>query len=118
MNKNNLDTLVLEIRDSKTFISVLAIRTDPKNNTQFYYLKDRCGYSNTSVILMNLDTAKSENNSYKWNDRTMQTAHEYIQVNFELLKDGDVIDIEYILHESDTKKTSERFRSLDKYFKE
>ena len=38
----------------------------------------------------------------------MQTAHLYIEKNFDALKDGDVVDVQFILGESDKPKTSER----------
>ncbi len=38
----------------------------------------------------------------------MQVAHLYVDEHFDDLKDGDVIDVEYILNETDKPKISER----------
>ena len=38
----------------------------------------------------------------------MHEAHQYIRREFDNLKDGDVVDVEYILGEKPTAKTSER----------
>lgn len=40
--------------------------------------------------------------------RTMETAHKWIIQNFSGLQDGDVVDVEFILGETSTKKVSER----------
>jgi hypothetical protein len=52
--------------------------------------------------------ARSAYDPYDWNDRTMQTAHNYIAKNFDDLSNGDVVDVEYILEETDEPKISER----------
>jgi hypothetical protein len=53
----------------------------------------------------------SSADAYHWGDRTMQTAHIYIDEHFAELNDGDVIDVEFILGESTEKKISERNES-------
>jgi hypothetical protein len=107
----NLNTRVLEIRDSMTCLSVLAIRMFSMSDVQDWHIHLRCGYSRdgSSIILVNLDDARAKNSSYDWKDRTMFTAHDYIEKNFDSLNDGDVIDVEFILGETDKKKISERF---------
>ena len=40
--------------------------------------------------------------------RTMIVAHKFIKEHFDELETGDVIDVEYILGETDTQKMSER----------
>jgi hypothetical protein len=47
---------------------------------------------------------------YDWpsSPRTIRVAHNYIQDHWQALADGDVIDVEFILGERPTKKTSER----------
>ena len=44
-----------------------------------------------------------------WCDRTFQIAHLWFIDHWDELKDGDVIDVEFILGESSEAKTSERF---------
>ena len=104
----------LEIRDEGTFISVLAIQTFPCNYVQRYYLR-RVGYppDGTSIIVMILNDCKATNDPYEWTylgygPRTLPVAHNYIIENFDSLQDGDVIDVQFILKETPTKKISER----------
>ena len=104
---------LLEIRDRATFIPSYAIKPQPSNDAQRYLLR-RAGYScqpddNIVILGMLSNPARSTYDSYDWNDRTMQIAHNYIAENFHELKDGDVIDVEFILGEPTTKKISERF---------
>jgi len=106
---------ILEIRDRITYIPVLAIKMEPADETEFYYLR-REGYidfaGKSSIIVMyRLDTGKSAIAPYRWatSSRTLSVAHEYIEKHFEELKSGDVVDVEYILGETDKSKTSERF---------
>lgn len=102
---------VLEIRDSMTFIPVVAINTESHSEGQRYLLK-RAGYADDghTVILVNLNDCRASNDPYDWaGSRTMQTAHAYIEKHFADLIDGDVVDVEFILGETKTPKTSERF---------
>jgi hypothetical protein len=39
----------------------------------------------------------------------MPLAHQHIEQNWDLLNDGDVVDVEYILGETSEPKRSERF---------
>lgn len=45
---------------------------------------------------------------YDWCDRTYQVAHIFIESHWHELKDGDVVDVEYILGETKEPKRSER----------
>lgn len=100
----------LEIRDRATFIPVICIEPEPENSSQDYLLR-RDGYANSDCIIMIDSGCRGvENDPYDWNDaRTKRVAHHWIQENWKNLADGDVVDVEFILGESKTKKTSERF---------
>ena len=68
-------------------------------------------------MLMMLDDGKATNDPYKWESlglgpRTMPVAHNYIIENWHDLRDGDVVDVEFILGESSAPKTSERFTEV------
>lgn len=109
-----MQTKTLEIRDEGTFISVLAIRMLPDNPTAGYYF-NREGYprDGSSITLMLLSDQKATNDLYGWIDlkmgqRTMPTAHNYIINHFNELKDGDVVDVQYILQETAEPKSTER----------
>lgn len=108
---------ILEIRDRFTFIPAMAIKIEPRKYNQdyfdidIYYLRGRCGYqfSDYDIILMNLnDPQKCCYNPHDWKYRTHKTAHRWIITNWKTIKDGDVIDVEFILGETPDKKISER----------
>lgn len=107
-----LENKILEVRDRATFISVLAVQMNPAFPNgewiETLHLR-RCGYGDGDMILMTrLDgSGKATTDPYDWNDRTMQTAHQYITANWSLLKTGDVVDVEYILKETESPKVSE-----------
>lgn len=115
-----MQTKALEIRDRMTFIPMLAVDMNPNQdgddryNAQRYLLR-RCGYCCDgwpNIILTRLDgSGKATNDPYAWADRTFQVAHDYILKNWRELRDGDVIDVEFILGETATKKISEREES-------
>lgn len=103
---------VLEVRDRMTFIPVMAIKMNSEDDIQKYYLR-RAGYGEDSfsVSVICMDNFKGYDDPYKWDcmSRTMHEAHKYISKNWDLLNDGDVVDVEYVLGETDTPKVSERF---------
>lgn len=103
---------LLEIRDRATFLPVFAISTEASNDGQNYLLR-RCGFGcGDAVIIARLNGEQpSSADAYFWNDRTMQTAHLYIENHFHELRDGDVIDVEFIKGETDQPKKSEREES-------
>ncbi len=106
---------VLEIRDKATFIPALALRMEPENEEQRYLLA-RSGFGNTAtrqgayVLLMRFNEDSMQYDPYKWpgGGRTMTVAHDWIIKNFDELRDGQVIDVEYILGETLGPKESER----------
>ena len=56
-----------------------------------------------------LESGETKNDPFKWDtcSRTIHEAHCYIYKHFNELSSGDVIDVEYILGESNIKKRSE-----------
>ncbi len=108
-----MEVKMLEIRDAGTFIPALCIRPVPENEGQRYLLR-RDGYwgdeDERCIIVVKAQCRGCSYDPYNWpNDpRTMPNAHYYIEHNWHDLQDGDVIDVEYILGESQTKKKSER----------
>jgi len=105
-----MKTVSLEIRDRGTRIMALAIRPgDVTNNTAESVMASIVGYGkgNASTLLLKYSSNEVTYNPYDWNDRTMHTAHKYIEEHFDLLKDGDVVDVEFILEETDKPKEPE-----------
>jgi hypothetical protein len=102
----------LEIRDEGTFIPALAIDMNPTNDLQRYLLR-RCGYpcdGRPNIILTRLDGngRHAFNDPYEYGDRTWRHAHFWIIDHWHELKDGDVVDVEFILGETKQRKVSER----------
>lgn len=110
-------TIFLEIRDRMTFIPVMAVSLETNVSAGFEprdYLLKRAGYGGNylNVHIINLNEKIGYSDAFEWDrnsGKTMFEAHRYIRDNFDTLKDGDVIDVEFILGEKDTKKKSERF---------
>lgn len=105
---------LLEVRDRAAFLPVFALSTEAANEAQLYLLR-RCGFdpAGDAVILARLNGEDdSSADAYHWGDRTMQTAHLHIQENFSKLRDGDVVDVEFILGESSSPKISEKLEVL------
>ena len=102
----------LEIRDSGTFIPALAVDMNPEGSDEQRYLLRRCGYrcdGTPNVILTALDgSGKATNDPYAWGGRTYPVAHNYIIEHWTELRDGDVVDVEFILGERSEPKRSER----------
>jgi hypothetical protein len=87
---------ILEIRDVGTFIAALCVDMNPDNDKQRYLLR-RYGYpcdGRPNIVITHAEA---------W-----ANAHNYIIEHWYELKDGDVVDVEFILGESDRPKTSER----------
>lgn len=106
-----MQTKILEIRDSATFIPVLATLMKSENETESWYLR-RMGYgAKTNFIMITpLNGGKAEYSPYDWDTmaRTYPVAHKYIQEHWNELESGDVVCVETILGERETPKVSER----------
>ena len=98
----------LEVRDRATFIPVVAMDTRAANAQQQVLLRSQ-GYSvdGRTVIVVQLNDGTGQCDAYAWGSRTMTAAHVYIEAHFGELKDGDVVDVEFILGESAAPKVSE-----------
>lgn len=130
-----IESKLFEIRDSGTFIPVIAslmrglnafgtqmngdvleIKVCDGGTPEERYLLRRAGYSESSkplVLLCRLDACGQQGaasyDPYSWGmARTMGTAQEYICQHWGELESGEVIDVECILGETSSKKQSER----------
>jgi len=118
-----MEIKLFEVRDSATFMPVMAIRlfienpiVDPDNEL---WLLRRAGYSleqiitksaEPYIILVKLNGVEAQYDPFNWvPSRTMGNAHRYIIDNWNDLKSGEVIDVEFILGETQVKKRSERY---------
>jgi hypothetical protein len=93
-------------------IPAFAFSTDADNKEQDFLL-GRVGFHGQTAIIVGFLNGEriSTADAYAWNDRTMQTAHLYIEQHWDELKDGDVVCVEHILGERETPKISEREES-------
>jgi hypothetical protein len=107
-----MEVKCLELRDSMTFIPVICLRPVPDNEAQRYLLR-RDGYKGDSsehcIIMIDAQCRGVAYDPYDWTKdmRTRRTAHDYIARYWASLKDGDVIDVEFILGETNSPKVSE-----------
>lgn len=107
MKSENIKTL--EIRDCATLIPAFAIKMVPSDEMELFLFKDAGyrSYANPYIILISLQAPwYARRYSADWENespRTMMTAHKYIEENFHILKNGDVIDVEFILGEKERK---------------
>jgi hypothetical protein len=110
-------TKCIEIRDRATCIPALAMLMTWNGKAQLHFFR-RCGYplwndgtgletTNPSIILMRLSDQRAHSDPYDWKDRTHQIAHLWLLDNWERVGDGDVVDVEFILDETDSPKTPE-----------
>ena len=114
-----MQTKILEVRDRATFFPVIAVDMNPdvpntRDSDAQRFLLRRLGYPcdgrpNIAIANANANGGPLWNDYYGWKDRTYAVAHKYIIENWSSLQDGDVIDCEWILHETTEKKVSERF---------
>lgn len=102
---------VFEIRDSATYIPVIAIKMEGSDKKEHYHLR-RSGFSNKVplITILRLNDMKAYYAPYQWESylaRTMGKAHEYIEKHFDDLDTGTVVDVEFINGETDKPKKSE-----------
>lgn len=107
-----MESKIFELRDRGTLIPVMAtlVSSTSGENYMENNLMLRAGYGNSGMVILTiLESGESRNDPFKWNNgcRTFTEAHRYISNNFYNLNSGDVVDVEYILGESATKKASE-----------
>lgn len=106
-----------EIRDSATTIAALALefKTYEAWITRDKSILEHAGYRDTNILLMRLTDREAHISPYSWLGvaRTMPTAHGYIIDHWKLLKSGDVIDVEFILGETDEPKEPEIGTQVD-----
>jgi hypothetical protein len=115
-------TKMFEVRDGATFIPTIAIKPielDFNYNSPECFLWSRAGFGKTNVefskyvLFGHLRNKKLTWDPFDWDDwdsRTMMEAHKYLIEHFDELENGAVIDVEYILGETNQPKISEKFQ--------
>lgn len=111
-----MKTKLIEIRDRGTCIVALCIDMNPVNDVEHQGLR-AYGYPCNGVPNIMITHSSggriATNDPYHWNDRTWRTAHHRIIEEWDTLKDGDVVDVEFALGETTSKKVTERFLMAD-----
>lgn len=106
-----METKLLEIRDSATFMPHLAIKLTG-DTMQDHFLLKRAGFGITETYILFHPLCSSDINydPYNWQRgaRTVPIAHKYVIEHWDEIKSGDVIDVQFILGETSEKKISER----------
>jgi hypothetical protein len=106
-------TKAFEVRDRMTFIPALAVKLESTDPVEIWIMW-KGGYhpqaNETFVVMVHLGRGEGKIDAFEWKDRTMSEAHKYVAKNFDKLKTGDIIDVEFILGETTVKKTTERDR--------
>lgn len=102
----------LEIRDSATFIPAVAFRLRPEHPRE-RYLAARAGFFQSqeqAIWLLKLVTMEAGCHENCWDgSRTMKEAHKWIKANWKDVVTEDVIDVQFILGETDSKAMSEYY---------
>lgn len=102
----------LELRDEGTRIAAVAIRLTPDNEAQRAILAS-AGYGRLPseqaeyVVLLDAHYWNGSYNPYSQRSTTHHHAHLWIREHFDELKDGDVVDVEFILGKRTAPKNSE-----------
>ena len=102
-----MEVKTLEIRDRATFIPVVAVRLSGRDVPEEYLLRRAGWYGREFVLLTELNGLRNNVFPYYWDDRTYSTAHKYIIEYWDEIENGQVIDVEFILGETDKPKVSE-----------
>ena len=107
-----MTTKVFELRDRMTFIPVIAIHLKPEDGRELYLLS-QVGFGTTPercaehILFGRLEGGPLRYDEFEWGDRTFATAHSYIKANWDAMKNGEVIDVEFLLGETHEAKTSQ-----------
>ena len=112
----------IEIRDAGTFIPAIAMRQAYPFLEADRYLAARAGYGTDFdgqrgyVWLTYVENCMTHWDPNKWpgGGRTMSTAHRYLIENWDEVDSGAVVDVAFILGETEAPKLSESEGSLDR----
>lgn len=114
-----MDVKLFEVRDRATFIPVMAVRLAYRDSYERYLLR-RAGFDGSQiephsadepyVVLWPLIGGPCNYDPYAWPGlaRTYPQAHAWLIANWNKVSSGDVIDVEFILGETEAPKPSER----------
>lgn len=116
-----MEIKLFEIRDSMTFMPMMAVRLRSRDDRERWLLR-RAGYADEQitpplcemmepyVIFCKLDGVEAQYDPYNWSSgaRTIRSAHAHIIEHWGELQSGAVIDVRYILGETMVPEISEQ----------
>lgn len=111
-----MDVKLFEVRDSGTCMIVMAIQLSSRSEVERWMLA-KSGFGPTNrdhqtyimVAPINGGSGKLTSDAHDHGmARTVNVAHQYIEKNWETLKSGDLVCVEFILGERTAPKESER----------
>lgn len=110
-----MEVKLIELRDRATFIPMVAMKLEPRSESE-RWLAARAGFGSLPdqqrqyVFLGRLDcSVPMQCDPYGWPEsRTYMQAHVWLINHWDEIESGSVLDVEFILGESDTKKMTER----------
>jgi hypothetical protein len=123
---SNVQTKLIEIRESATCIIALATRVSnvQRADTPFdahrAFLLGRVGWRDEpGVYLTNLTSSETQYDPHHWRGarvtRTMPLAHECLKRHWDSFEDGDVLDVEYhVIGVTSGCKVSEKFFNMSR----
>ena len=110
-----IETKLFEVQDSATFIPVIAQMITPPqaiDDLKSRWLLSRAGFREPCIIVSRLAGGQVCYDPYDWGSRTMLNAHLYIVKHWKELKSGAVVDVQFILGETEAPKSSEMLDDL------
>lgn len=114
-----METKLFEVRDRMTFIPVLCVKLEASCEADRYLLAMSgfglvVGEQVQYLLYAKLQEGKFDCVPHYRGDRnrTHAVAHYHINENWEKLKSGDVIDVEFILKESTSSRTPQRLSEI------
>ena len=117
-----MNTKLIEVRDRGTRVHVLAIRFSAENEAENFILSS-AGYGMNNndyreyIIMLDINTPiRVWFNSFDCEvankyARTFPEAHKELETNWDKYQSGDVLDVQFVLKETDQPKQSDRYES-------
>lgn len=116
-----LEVKLVEARDDGITMALMFVKMAPDNPSEKWLLA-RSGYGDCPeeyIIMVDINegdnfkgqTSASETD-YAYGFRTRTVVHHFMEDNWDTVKPGDVVDVQYILGETSSPKKSEQFHSI------
>jgi hypothetical protein len=97
----------VEIRDWHTLVAAVAFQIQGDDHP----LARHAGFDSPMVVLIALNKQQCRYDPWAWGDRTFHVAHRWLSEHWDAFASGGVVDVEYILGETDAPKPSELNRA-------